>query len=84
MPNIRVRQRLDKLCTEINKIAEHVALYSGIDAKDSAYLERILDDIATTANQIKEFATAAGGREFPADTHRRLAQSLKNPVHFPK
>lgn len=60
MANIRVRQRLDKICSEINQIAEHVAHYSGIDKKDSAHIEMTLDDIRVTAGQIKELAIAAG------------------------
>ena len=52
MPNIRVKAALDKIQTEINKIAHHVALYSGIDKNDAMTVERMCDDIATTAAQI--------------------------------
>ena len=56
MANIRVKQALDKVDTELNQIAKHVAHYSGIDDKDAVHITRTLNDIITTAGQIKQFA----------------------------
>jgi short-subunit dehydrogenase len=84
MPNIRVKQALDKLDKELNRVGEHVAHYSGIDAKDAAHIERTLDDIVTTANQIKGFAMSAAGRQFPAEMHRKFAHSMRHPVRIPE
>lgn len=56
MANIRVKQAIEKLDVEINKVAYHAAHYSGIARKDAAEVKRLCADIATTANQLIELA----------------------------
>jgi hypothetical protein len=56
MPNIRIKQALEKLDTEINRIGEHAAHHSGIASSEASAVHRLCDDIITTAKQIKELA----------------------------
>jgi hypothetical protein len=56
MANIRVRQALERIQAELNKVGEHAAQYSGISRKDAAAVRRTCDDIARTAVQIGELA----------------------------
>jgi hypothetical protein len=61
MPNIRVRQAILRIQTEINRVGHHIVQYSGIDKKDALAIDNAASDIATTAAQIAELAQQAQG-----------------------
>ena len=65
MANIRVKQDLEKLDSEINKIAHHIANYSGIDKNDAVSIERAASDICETAAQIVQMAEESQGMRSP-------------------
>jgi hypothetical protein len=54
MPNIRVRQALERIDSEINRVGEHAQSYSGINRRDISDVVRLCNDIIETAKQIKE------------------------------
>ena len=56
MPNIQVKRALERIDTELNKVEEHAAQYSGISLKDARYVKTLCEDIAKTAMQISELA----------------------------
>jgi hypothetical protein len=56
MANIRVRQALERIQAELNKVGEHAAQYSGISRKDASSVKWTCEDIAKTAMQIAELA----------------------------
>ena len=61
MPNIRVRQALERLRREINQVGQHIVQHSGIDKKDAMVCDDLATDIAVTAAQIAEISRQAGG-----------------------
>jgi hypothetical protein len=56
MPNIRVKNALEKIDAEINRVGEHIVHYSGISRKDADDVRLRAEDIAKTASQIAELA----------------------------
>lgn len=56
MANIRIRNALEKIDREVNRVGEHIVLYSGISREDAAAVERLAEDIAKTASQVAELA----------------------------
>jgi hypothetical protein len=77
MPNIRVRQALERLRSELNRVGTHIALHSGIDQKDAVIVDDLATDIAVTASQIAEMARKRQGSTVPSgklvrDTQRAL------------
>jgi alcohol dehydrogenase YqhD (iron-dependent ADH family) len=62
MPNIRVRQALEKIDAEINRVGRHIVEHSGIDPKDAYAIRRDAVDIAKTAEQIVQLAEEAASR----------------------
>jgi hypothetical protein len=75
MPNIRVRQAIEKLQKEINRVGEHIVQYSGIDKKDAFAIDNAATDIATTAAQIAELARQAQGVR-DTSTVRKVRRAL--------
>jgi hypothetical protein len=77
MPNIRIRQALERLQSELNRVGTHIALHSGIDQKDAVIVDNIATDIAITATQIAEMARQRQGSTVPSgklvrDTRKAL------------
>jgi hypothetical protein len=61
MPNIRVRQAIERIQTELNQLGEHIIHYSGIEKKDALAVDNAATDIAATATQIADLARTARG-----------------------
>jgi hypothetical protein len=75
MANINVKKRLEKLDTEINQVGQHILHYSGIDAKDAMFIERIASDICETAAQIVQLAEDAQGMK-SQDRRKKVRKAL--------
>lgn len=75
MANIRVKQALEKLDAEINRVGNHVAQYSGVDGLDARAIERTATDICETAAQIVQLAQEAQGVRSP-DLRRKVRAAL--------
>ena len=52
MANTNVRKRLDNICSELDMLAEHVKLHSGVSAKDAVAIDNRCADIAEAAAHI--------------------------------
>ena len=61
MANIRIRNALEKIDREINRVGEHIIHYSGISRGEACDVERAAEDIAKTASQIAEIARRVPG-----------------------
>jgi hypothetical protein len=76
MPNIRVRQAIEKISNELNKVGEHIQLHSGIDAKDARFIDNVASDIAQTAAQIAAIAREVQGNTSGETLVRNVRKSL--------
>jgi hypothetical protein len=75
MPNIRVKQALERLDTEINAVGKHILNHSGIDPKDAMLIDKLATDIAETAAQIAELAKQVQGQRNPR-TLKKVRRAL--------
>ena len=56
MANIRIKNALEKIDSEVNRVGRHIVLYSGISRRDARAVELLAEDVAKTATQIMELA----------------------------
>lgn len=49
MPNMNVRRRLESIGSDLQKVATHVAQYSGIDEREARAIDNLATDIAVVA-----------------------------------
>lgn len=66
MPNIRVRQALDRIDVEVKRVRQHVEYHSGIDPKDAAIILNDCMDIAKNVQFIEKIAQHARDTGEPA------------------
>lgn len=61
MPNIRVKAALSRISDDIQKVAQHAKLYSGIDEKEALLIDNTATDIAVAATHLAVMARKARG-----------------------
>lgn len=76
MPNPNVRKRLDNICTELDMLAEHVALHSGISERDALAIDNRCSDIAELAAKIGAEARARQGNRSGKTLVRDVRKAL--------
>lgn len=64
MANMNVKIRLDNLESELEKVRNHIQMYSGIPREHAAHIGRVAERIAKFAVEIENAAesTLMGGR----------------------
>lgn len=66
MANMNVRKKLESIDAELQRVATHVAQYSGIDARDARLIDDLSTDIAVVAANIaSEARSKMGDRAAP-------------------
>ena len=76
MANIRIRAAIEKISNDLNKVAEQISQYSGIDAKDARFVDNIATDISVTAAQIAAMAREVQGNTSGETLVRKVRKSL--------
>ena len=77
MPNIRVKQALERISTELDRIGAHIVMYSGIDPDEARLIDNIATNIATTGAQIAGIARQVqGSNETPQGLVKKTRRAL--------
>ena len=58
MPNIRVKQAIERIAKELRQVRKHIETYSGIDAKDARAVDRLALEIIDDAHRISDEASS--------------------------
>jgi hypothetical protein len=58
MPNIRVKQAVERIAKELRQVRKHIEMYSGVDAKDARAVDRLALDIIDDAHRISDAASS--------------------------
>jgi hypothetical protein len=61
MANINVKQRLERLTTELDQVVKHVLQYSGVDKKDAFLIDSMATSLVTQGARLAEEARKAQG-----------------------
>ena len=67
---------MERIAKDINQVAKHVALYSGVDKKDANAVDNLAADIAVTATQIAEIARASAGNTSSTTVVKNVRRAL--------
>jgi hypothetical protein len=56
MPNIQVKRAITHISNDLDALAKHIDLYSGIGPNQGRFVESVARDIMETATKIAELA----------------------------
>jgi len=76
MPNINVRKKIEEISNELDRLAEHVGTYSGIQLKDATFVDDVATSVAVTATQIAALARAVQGNRSAEHVVRDTRRAL--------
>lgn len=68
MPNINVPKKLENIRSELSRLMNHVAAYSGLPSRSVQSIERDATDVATLAVQLAAAAREMSGDPNPVST----------------
>ena len=68
MPNINVPKKLENIRTELSKLMDHIAEYSGIPSRHVQSIQRDATDVAILAIQLAAAAREVLGDPEPVST----------------
>lgn len=76
MANIRVKQALDRIETELNSVYKQIAQYSGVDEKDARIIDTTATNIASMAADIAGLARQVMGNTSGVKLHKQVRKTL--------
>lgn len=80
MANIRIKEALERISTDLDRVAHHAAVYSGVSKEHAMAVDTLATSIAQTAASISAIARATQG-DRSAD---KLVKNVRKSLGFTK
>ena len=80
MANIRIKAALARIESELQSVAKHAQMYSGVDEKDALMIDNDATAIAIAATQLAVMARKARGQ--PAKSADAVVKKVRKALGF--